>query len=85
MVGMFSSEFSDPLGVRTGHGIVRLRGDDAYEGDYLISGTWVTLTGRRRNVQASDDVLYGPEGTWTWPARRVEVILDRKLEAAQAA
>jgi hypothetical protein len=64
--------------VREGIGIVRLRDDGAHEGTYRIDGSWVTLTGRRRNVQASDEVLYGPEGTWTWPARRIEVIVDRE-------
>ncbi|MGC2374260.1 MAG: hypothetical protein WA484_10335 [Solirubrobacteraceae bacterium] len=60
-----------------GHGIVRLRGGHAHEGDYSINGSWVTLTGRRRMPQASGEVYYGPEGTWTWPARRIEVIIDR--------
>ena len=70
--------------IRQGHGIVRLRGDDSHEGDYAISGSWVTLTGRRRMLQASGEVYYSPESTWTWPARRVDVIIDREPEAAQA-
>jgi len=72
--------------IREGHGIVRLRGEkEPYEGRYAIDGSWVTLTGRRRNVQASGEVYRGPEGTWTWPARRIEVITDREREREMAA
>ncbi|MGA9315928.1 MAG: hypothetical protein WBV77_15020 [Solirubrobacteraceae bacterium] len=73
-----------PEAIRSGHGIVRLRGNEAYEGNYVIDGSWVTLTGRRRNPQASGDVLYGSKDTWTWPARRVEVIIDREPETVAA-
>jgi hypothetical protein len=62
--------------IREGHGIVRLRGGDTYEGDYKIAGSWVTLTGRHRKPQAGGEVYCGSQGVWTWPERRVLVISE---------
>jgi hypothetical protein len=68
--------------IREGHGIVRLRGGDTYEGAFEIAGAWVTLTGRHRKPQASGEVYYGARGRWIWPERRVRAIVEH-VEAVQ--
>jgi hypothetical protein len=70
---------SAPL--RSGYGIVRLRGGDSYEGEYEIDGVWLTLRGRCRNLQASGEFFYSTAGVWTFPGHRVLVIADRERVA----
>jgi hypothetical protein len=68
--------------IREGHGIVRLRGGDTYEGNYSIAGSWVTLTGRHRKTGAAGATYYGQRRVWTWPERRILAVVDEP-EAGQ--